>query len=280
MFIDESGHDRRASPYEVLAGLAVEDHRTWDLICAIHAAEAAVFGTRISLRDRELKGKHLLKRKTFRLAAQGAAIEPTQRTRLARECLVGGRRRARGEPFTPTRDHLTALGQAKLAFVAQVFELCERHGAHTFASIIDPSVPRPDHDGLRQDYARLFEHYATFLGEQAGLPQGLIIFDELERSRSHILIEQMDEYFRGSAAGRERAERVLPEPLFVHSDLSTLVQIADLVAYIISWGVRGPGLSRPARAELGQFADAVYRLRHRSRSAATPLGSFSIIEAL
>jgi hypothetical protein len=32
LFIDESGHDRKEAPYEVLAGLAVEDQKLWGLI--------------------------------------------------------------------------------------------------------------------------------------------------------------------------------------------------------------------------------------------------------
>jgi hypothetical protein len=32
LFIDESGHDRKASPYEVLAGIAVRDRDLWPLI--------------------------------------------------------------------------------------------------------------------------------------------------------------------------------------------------------------------------------------------------------
>lgn len=271
LFVDESGHDRRESPYEVLAGVAIEDARTWDLIRAIHDAEVEAFGCRISLRERELKGKELLKRKTFKLARQDSPLQASERTALTRQCLATS---------TPTRRQLTALGQAKIAFVDAVFDLCERHGAHTFASIVDPSIPRPEHGVLRRDYASLFEGYFDFLGEQAGQPQGLVIFDELERSRSHILIEQMDEYFERSATGRGRSARILPEPLFVHSDLSTLVQVADLVAYLVSWAVRLDGLHRPARGELRALGERVYRLRHHERNTPDDPGSFVIVDAL
>lgn len=133
---------------------------------------------------------------------------------------------------------------------------------------------------LRRDYASLFERYFDFLGEQAGQPQGLVIFDELERSRSHVLIEQMDEYFERSEAGRGRSARILPEPLFVHSDLSTLVQVADLVAYLVSWAVRVDGLDQPARGELRALGDRVYRLRHHERNTPGDHGSFVMIDAL
>ena len=62
LFIDESGQDRRESPYEVLAGMAVEDRDLWNLIKAIQEADLRNFGVRYSHGARELKGKKILKR--------------------------------------------------------------------------------------------------------------------------------------------------------------------------------------------------------------------------
>ncbi len=39
LFIDESGHDGKASPYEVLAGVSIEDRELWNLITAIQRIE-------------------------------------------------------------------------------------------------------------------------------------------------------------------------------------------------------------------------------------------------
>ena len=64
LFIDESGQDRRESPYEVLAGMAVEDRDLWNLIKAIQEAELRNFGVRYSHGARELKGKKILKKKS------------------------------------------------------------------------------------------------------------------------------------------------------------------------------------------------------------------------
>ena len=64
--------------------------------------------------------------------------------------------------------------------------------------------------------------------------------------------------------GRQRAGRILPEPLFVHSDLTTGVQIADLIAYILSWGMRFRAMTRPARVELASYAAQVCQLRYRT----------------
>ena len=72
----------------------------------------------------------------------------------------------------------------------------------------------------------------------------------------------------GTGSSREgfchRANRIIPEPFFVHGDLTTGVQIADLVAGVISWGFRVPRMVMPARAELWHLADQVARLRYRA----------------
>jgi hypothetical protein len=256
MFMDESGSDHQESPYEVLAGLAVEDCSAWSLINAIQKAEGELFDRRISAGVSELKGKELLKRKTFRLAGQMPPIDEAERRHLA--AALFDRKAA------VTKKQLTAFGQAKLVFVGRVLELCAQHQVRVFASIVDRDVPRPPgKDFLRKDYSYLFERFYYFLTEQHGAPQGLLIFDELEKSRSRILLDQIGRYFQYTAKGRIRASRILPEPFFVHSDLTSLVQIADLIAYIIVWGVRFGQMNRPTRPEIEQFADAVMALRYK-----------------
>src|ERR1035438_2176633 len=74
----------------------------------------------------------------------------------------------------------------------------------------------------------------------------------------------MDSYFKRTTRGRQRAGRILPEPLFVHSDLTTGVQIADLIAYILSWGLRFGSMTKPKRAELDGYVSQVCQLRYRA----------------
>ena len=92
LFVDESGHDRRcpASPYEVLAGVAVEDREVWNLIDAIKDAEERILGLRYSRAKEEVKGKKFLKRKIFRQAAQMPLIPAEERRTLARDCVLHG----------------------------------------------------------------------------------------------------------------------------------------------------------------------------------------------
>ncbi|HYE57899.1 MAG TPA: DUF3800 domain-containing protein, partial [Rhodothermales bacterium] len=90
LFVDESGQDRGPSPYEVLAGVSVEDRSLWPLVCAIQKAEHEHFGRRYSEDRSELKGKKLLKAKTFRQAVQLPRFVPDERQALARRCLDDG----------------------------------------------------------------------------------------------------------------------------------------------------------------------------------------------
>jgi hypothetical protein len=87
------------------------------------------------------------------------------------------------------------------------------------------------------------------------------VFDEVEKSQSHILLGQMSEYFLKTVKGRARSGRILPEPFFVHSDLMTGIMLADLVAYIVSFNIRLLRMSNPRRGELDFLGEKVKRLR-------------------
>jgi hypothetical protein len=258
LFIDESGQDRNESPYEVLGGIAIQDANIWPLIIAIQEAEIMHFGARISRDEMELKAKKLLKSKTFKLSKQLPPFDAVKRTQLAREALrEGAAAKAEAREAKHSKVQLTALAQAKIAFCSRVLELCAQHRAKAFASIVPNTAPRPATSGLRKDYAYLFERFFLYLDEKPEQEHGIVVFDELERSQSHILINQMAEYFQKTQKGRLRSSRVLPEPMFVHSDLTSLIQVADLLVYIISWGVRiPPKMDLPARLELVELAEA------------------------
>jgi hypothetical protein len=283
LFLDESGVDQRDSPYEVLAGIAVRDQHLWNLICRIQEAEEEFFGDRISSNALELKAKRLLKRKTFRLALQLPPMEPEERRGLAHACLAKGSGvKGTQEPSGATARELTALAQAKIAFAEKVLELCSRHYVRAFASIVPRSAVRPSGDFLRKDYAYLFERFFYFLEDDGSGDLGLVIFDELERSQCHLLVNQMSLYFRKTGKGRLRAARIIPEPFFVHSELTTATQLADLVAYIVSWGVRFGPMTEPRREELDSLAEMVCELRYRTKreTAEYPIWSFTVIEDL
>jgi len=269
LFVDESGSDG-SPPYETLAGVAIEDRDLWNVIQSIYALEYEIFGRRITAGHLELKGKKILKNKVFKHAGQLEAQSADVRRDWAKSCF------SKGETHdAPTRKELTALAQAKIAFVSRILALCAQYRLYAFASIVPNAAPRPAPGNyLRKDYAYLFERYFYFLEDKNAI--GAVIFDELEKSRCHILSGQMEEYFLKTDKGRSRSARVIPEPLFVHSDLTTAIQLADLVAYIISWGIRLPKMTESARPHLAGFAEQVLTLRYQTRRQVNGIDDFSI----
>lgn len=266
-FIDESGHDHRASPYEVLAAVAVRERDLWNLIQAVRSAELEFFGVAFSEVGIELKGTKLLKRKTFRLAADLPAIPADERRNLVRELVINGHRAEQTGAQAPVSFRgLAAYGQTVVAFVERVFGLMARYRVTTFAAMVEPSAPRPTGQGfLRRDYAFLFERFFYHLEATSPEEMGLIVFDELEKTQSKILLGQMEDYFLRSETGYRRSARIVPEPFFVHSDLTTLIQLADLVAYTASWGIRLNHMDKPTRPELESLAQLAFGQRFVGR---------------
>lgn len=257
LFVDESGQDQRDSPFEVLAGIAIEDRQIWPLICQVSDAQQRFFGMRLyDAYGAEAKAKELLKKKVFRHARQMADFTEEERMRLAREMLENG--------TDPTRPRLTALAQAKIAYCEHVLNLARTHGGKVFATMVPRNAPRPPAgEQMRKDYAFFLERYYHFLNQHPGDPMGFLVFDELDKTASHILLGQISRYFKRTKNGRTRARLVVPEPFFVHSDLTPLVQLADLVAYLISWGLRFPRMAEDARIELDRHVDQIRRMRYR-----------------
>jgi hypothetical protein len=256
LFVDESGHDRVASPYEVLAGVCVQDRDLWNLINAIHAAEMEHFGTRYSAGNDELKGRKILKAKVFHHHQLNVDLRGEDIRALAKSALENG--------SAATVKNLKALAHAKLNYVKSVFDICLRFRCKAFASIVETNAHPTTSDGLRKDYAYLFQRFFYFLEDQKPQEQGVIVFDELEKTKSHLLISQTHRYFKDSATGRHRSSLIVPEPFFVHSDLTTGVQIADLIAYCISWGFRTQQITKPLRPELAPFVRQIASMRYNA----------------
>ncbi len=166
-----------------------------------------------------------------------------------------------------------ALAQAKIDYVSYVLKLCQDRDCQAFSSIILRSAERPvisknDEKSthiLRKDYSYLFERFHHFLDIRQSQQMGMVVFDELEKSQSHLLIRQMENYFLRTRNGQVRAKLVIPEPMFVHSDLTTMIQVADLVAYIISWGLKLNRMTEPRREELAPLVDEVQKMQYHYR---------------
>ncbi|MBI2825948.1 MAG: DUF3800 domain-containing protein [Planctomycetia bacterium] len=264
LFIDESGHNESGTPCEVLAGVAIAEDALWNLVRAIRSVEKEHFGDYLrNLLSGEIKGRRLLKRKRFKIAKRSVAIAPDDSKRLANSLLVKGKA-ARDEGLASsgeTLSEMVAYSREVLAFVHDVLDIAASYSVQVFASVTDPRSPRPGAGQLRKDYVYLFERYFYFLETLPPRDRGLIVFDELEKSQSHILVQQMAAYFLGTETGRYRSSRIVPEPFFVHSDLTTGVFLADLAAYIIGWGWRTSRMTQPARQELRPYATKLHDMQ-------------------
>lgn len=258
-FIDESGTDKKDSLYEVLCGVAIEDRDLWKIIVQLKAIEEHILGIRYGSGEREIKGRKFLNKKVFRQAGASPSIPDEQRAQLAKKCLEDGHNAGKLE--------MAALAQAKLEYVRRALEICAQYHLKIFAAISSQQLRAGDDESdglLRRDYVYALERMYYYLEEKRQSDQGILVFDELEKSQSHILVREIENYFKKTSKGRQRSGLIIPEPFFVHSDLTTGIQIADLIAYIISWGLRLKGMTQPPREELSEFVELIKPLRYRT----------------
>lgn len=87
--------------------------------------------------------------------------------------------------------------------------------------------------------------------------------DELERTQSHLLVDQMARYFRSPRTWRSQGRSRHPGAV-LRAQSSDDGQLADLVAYTIAWNVRVGKMSRPTRPEMDPLGQIVARLRYRA----------------
>lgn len=263
LFLDESGHDHRETPYEVRGGIALRADRLWPFIQGMQRLEQESFGDALHRHRSEVKGCKLLDKDRFRWARQGEDLEDVARRKHAVAFLNRGRT---GEK--PKRDEFTAFGQACLRMARGIFELLRANSAVLFAAAIPREVLRPrsykHEDYLRKDHVFLLERYFYFL-EREGTT-GLLVMDETEKTEDRRFLQQLERYFTRTATGRYRTSRIVPSPFFVASDMTYPVQAADVCIYCINFGFRLPsrGMDAPVREELAtEFGPWLGELQYR-----------------
>ncbi|MBN2317164.1 MAG: DUF3800 domain-containing protein [Sedimentisphaerales bacterium] len=264
MFIDESGQDHQVMPCEVLAGISVAEENLWNLIKAIRSAEKDHFGDYLrNLRTTEIKARRFLKRKCFRLANQKIDIPDEELPALAHSFLLKGMqsRKLKTDSHSVTALELTGYCRSVLHFIDKVIDIAANFEVRVFASVVDKDTAATEQDILKKDFVYLFERYFYFLKTLPEHNRGLVVFDELEKSKAQKLIQQMASYFLGTKTGQFRSSKIIPEPFFVHSELTTGVFLADLTAYIIGWGWRLNKMSQPMRPELESFARKLHDMQ-------------------
>lgn len=259
-FVDESGIDLKEAPCVVLAGVAVKEALVWPFTQAFGRLSAEILRFPAE-RSYEIKGSKLLNKRVFRHAALTGAIEASRRNAAIERLLAENERGA-----DVGREELAALGQAKILFAERALDLAAEFGMTVFASIVPRDAPQQrDRSILRKDFAYLFQRIHCHVCDQADDDHGVLIFDEQDPALSQRLMGQIHKYFQETDRGQQRAKRMIPMPFFVHSDLTPAIQIADLVAYIVNWGLRLDRMPEPARNELKPLADRVFRLRYSGR---------------
>ena len=264
LFIDESGHDGHNMPCETLAGIAIPEDSLWNLVRAIRSAERDHFGDYLrNLHPDEIKGRTLLKRKRLKSAERKVPIANDELVGLAHSCLQKGMEASRQGLTTSAASEreIVAYSRQVMSFVHHVIDLAASFNVRIFASVVDINAPRPEMGRLRKDYVYLFERYFYFLETLPARERGLVVFDELDKAQSHVLVQQMAAYFLGTETGRYRSARIVPEPFFVHSDLTTGVFLADLTAYILGWAWRLRDMRQPVRRELLPYANKLHDLQ-------------------
>lgn len=259
-FVDESGIDLNEAPCMVLAGVSIEEARVWPLAQAFDALRSEIlrfppeFGY-------EIKGSKLLKARVFKHAAMRPQLLKQERDSAIERMLVKNE-----EGVKVGGEELAALAQAKLEFVNRALDLAGDHEMTVFATIVPRDAPQQkDMTFLRKDFSYLFQRIHCHVCDQNDHVHGVMIFDEQDPALSQRLLDQIHRHFLETDKGQHRAERMIPMPFFVHSDLTPAIQIADLIAYIVNWGLRMDRMPEPARDEIKPFADKVFALRYCGR---------------
>ena len=263
LFLDESGQDHRDMPYEVRGGIALHTSKIWPFVQAVEQLERDCFGGALSEFKAELKGSKLLNTKRLRLATQSPPMPPDERRKACLRFFTKGL-----EKQAPTRDEFSAYGQACFEFARGAFRLLEQYQASVFAGVIPrgciPPSGHRDSDYARKDIIFMLERYFYALEEKQ--EHGLLVFDEVEKQSDRRFVKKLHHYFRETQTGRYRSHWIIPAPLFVSSDMTYPVQIADLCIYAINYGYRlpGTGMDAPVVEVIArEFGPVLKRLQYR-----------------
>jgi hypothetical protein len=254
LFLDESGHDHKNTPYEVRGGIAIHASKLWPFITAVRNLEHSVFGTYLNEHESEIKGSKLLQNYRFQWAKSAPPFDESSRRKHALNFLNSSR-----QGRTPRRDEFVAYGQACLAMVEETFLLLTKHDAQLFASFI-PHVPKPSaapEEFLRKDQVFLLERFFYFLEAQREM--GLLVMDGTDKNLDRQFVRRMERYFTQTFIGRQRTQWIVPAPMFVESDMAYGVQVADLCIYCLNWGFRLREMKEPTRPEIEPYAKMLSR---------------------
>lgn len=246
-------------PYEVRGGICVHSKKIAALINDIENLEQRIFGCKLYEFQTEIKGSKLLNAEKFRWANQGELLSDEERQKGCRRFLT-----AHLEHRSPVKNDFTAYGQACLMMADEILNILLKHKVKIIASCIKRGVQKPKdfkfEHFLRKDHCYLLERFAFLLKKHK--EDGIIIMDQVEKSIDKKFSRQIKSFLSYSSFGAKLRPHIIPEPLFVESDVSSLIQIADICIYIINIGYRkSKSMEEPARKEVQEkFEDKIARL--------------------
>lgn len=260
LFMDESGHDHKNTPYEVRGGVALHASNIWAFVREMGALEQDCFGDRLYKYKTEVKGQKLLDKDRFKWARQMDLIDPLTRRQNATSFLKKGIVK-----ISPTQIEFAAYGQACIAMAHGIFDLLRKHQGLIFATIIPCSSTKPETDMLdeflRKDHVFMLERFFYHLDIEK--QTGLLVMDETDKELDRRFVQKMESYFTKTAVGQQRSKWIVPSPFFVSSDMSYPVQAADVCLYCINWGFRvGQDMNQPVRKEISdEFGSIINKLQ-------------------
>jgi hypothetical protein len=127
-------------------------------------------------------------------------------------------------------------------------------------SVVAKTAAESEDHTDQDDYYPLGIHYVQQMGQDR---IGLVV-STTDKAQSARLCRQMAGYFLATGEGQTLSASIVPEPFFVHSDLTTAVQLADIVGYVLNWGFMTRNtMTEPRRDEIKPFADMVFSLSYK-----------------
>ena len=244
-YIDESGTSSIPgnTSHFVLAGLSVpiwhwrDCDREISAIKEKYSIENAEIHTAWILR-RYIEQSKIPQFSTLRYNQRRAKVEQIRRAELLRLQRSGNPKRYRQtkKNYAKTTDYIHLTHAERRNFIMEIAECVSQWGfARLFAECIDKIHfdPSRSHYSLdEQAFSQIvsrFEHYLENIGSHENKCFGLLIHDNNETvARKHT---QLMKHFHREGTLWTNINNIIETPMFVDSELTSLVQIADLCSY-------------------------------------------------
>ena len=277
LFMDESGHDHKNTPMEVRGGVAIHASKIWNFLQDFQKEEKKCFGVRLADYGVETKGSKFLQKKRYKSASVPFVMNEAERKKAIRRFLM--------QDQLPKRQDFYAYSAACISMAKRIFALLEKYDAQLFASAIPCDVKMPKDfkfkDHLRNDLAYLQERFCNFLEKKK--EKGILVLDQTDKEDDKRFLKALENYYTKTAKGQKRVKFIVPHALFIDSEMSPLIQAADVCIYCINWGYRVPAwkFEGPKRDEIVRdFGDLCHKLQFSgkvySKTKKDTFGSYGI----